>query len=180
MSAYGMKPSFKNKEEYKEWMKGWKQLYKDVSQNIRRHKHKVKAAQREGVTGEDMAAMRAELKQERAMGAKAMTLLDEAKIRWQNIQEMKRGIAEQHAMFPLTVENVRNMDFHFNKKHLEFPDIVPMWIIKAKGHTWYCRNVVSKIGFTTRETPDHSSTKGAIRIKRGTIHIDANANAVIS
>lgn len=168
MSAFGMKPTFRTKEEYKAWRKSWKGLYADVSENIRNKKHALKAAQRSG----DLEAIRkaqADLLQERAMGAKAMALLEEAKLRWQSINEMKRGIAEQMKTFPLVVENVRNMDFHFNKKHLEFPDIVPMWIIKAKGSTYYVNHVDCETPWTTREQPDNPSTKGAIRIKRGTI-----------
>ena len=34
-------------------------------------------------------------------------------------------------------------------------------------------------GFTTRETPDHPSTKGSLRVKRGTLSIDAEGNAII-
>lgn len=177
MSAFDMKPKFNNLETYRAWRKTWTVMYRDVSDNIRRLKHAHKAAQR---SGEDTTALAEKLRQERAMGAKAMTLLSEAKIRMHNITEMKRGIAEQHATFPVTVENVRNMDFHFNKKHLEFPDIVPMWILKAKGTTYYVNHVDCQTPWTTREQPDNPSTKGAIRIKRGNIHIDADGNAVIS
>lgn len=176
MSAFGMKPTFKTRDEYKAWRKTWAALYAEVSERIRKLKLATKSTQRTG----ESAAMQNKLRQERAMGAKAMTLLSEAKIRWQNIQEMKRGIAEQHATFPLEIENVRNMDFHFNKKHLEFPEVVPMWVLKAKGATYYLNHIDCQTPWTTRETPDNPSTKGSIRIKRGNISISADATATIS
>lgn len=56
--------------------------------------------------------------------------------------------------------------FHFNKKHLEDPNI-PMWVIKSKGQTHYVHHVdVDKgVGFSTKETPDNPSTKGSIKFK---------------
>ncbi len=179
MSAFGMKPTFKTREEYNAWRKTWKALYAQVSEHIRKMKREFKILQRSG-HDHHVAELQKKLRQERAMGAKAMTLLNEAKIRMHNITELKRGITEQHATFPLEVENVRNMDFHFNKKHLEFPDIVPMWILKAKGATYYLNHIDCQTPWTTRETPDNPSTKGAIRIKRGNIRIDADATATIS
>lgn len=55
--------------------------------------------------------------------------------------------------------------FHFNKKHLEDPNI-PMWVIKYKGETFYVDHVDVNpgIGFSTKETPD-SSTKGSLKFK---------------
>ena len=56
--------------------------------------------------------------------------------------------------------------FHFNKKHLEEPTI-PMWIIKCRGDTYYVNHVdVSPgVGFSTKETPENSHTKGSIKFK---------------
>lgn len=178
MSAFGLKPTFKNYSEYQQWKAGWKQLYREVSQTIRRKKLEVKKAQRENP--ETAAELQVALIQERAMGAKAMTLLSEAKIRWENIKAIKQGIREQFAQYPLVVEDAKNIEFHFNKKHLEFPDIVPMWVVKAKGKTYYVNHVDCNTPWTTRENPDHPSTKGSIRIKRGSISIDADGNATIS
>lgn len=175
MSAFGMKPTFKTKEQYKAWRKTWAALYRDVSKHIREQKLNTKAEQRKGNASEAQSA----LAQERAMGAKAMSLLEDAKIRWQNIKDIKASIAEQFAQYPLDLEDARNIEFHFNKKHLEFPDVVPMWIVKAKGKTFYVNHVDCETPWTTRENPDHPSTKGSIRIKRGNIHIDANGNARI-
>lgn len=179
MSAFGMKPQFHTHAEYKEWIGAWKNMYREVSEHLRAYKRKIKTAQREGNL-EELARLQKGWAQEAAMASKAMTLLEEAKIRMRNITEMARGIREQHATFPVTIENVKNMDFHFNKKHLEFPGVVPMWILKAKGQTFYVHHVDCETPWTTREQPDNPSTKGAIRIRRGNIHIDENANAVIS
>lgn len=178
MSAFGMKPAFKTYAEYQQWKMGWKKLYREVSVNIRKMKLALKAAQREN-DSERVAQLQAELVQERAMGAKAMTLNEEAKIRWANIKAIKQGIKEQFAQYPLVVEDAKNIEFHFNKKHLEFPDVVPMWVVKAKGKTYYVNHVDCETPWTTRENPDHPSTKGSIRVKRGAIHIDVAGNALI-
>jgi hypothetical protein len=54
--------------------------------------------------------------------------------------------------------------FHFNKKHLEDPSI-PMWVVKAKGETYYVHHLVSEVGFSTKETPDNPHTKGSLKFK---------------
>lgn len=54
--------------------------------------------------------------------------------------------------------------FHFNKKHLEDPT-VPMWIVMAKGNTYYVEHVDANLPWTTKETPDNVRTKGAIKFK---------------
>lgn len=56
--------------------------------------------------------------------------------------------------------------FHFNKMHLQDANI-PMWVIKAKGETYYVDHVdmESGVGFSTKETPDNPSTKGSIKFK---------------
>lgn len=54
--------------------------------------------------------------------------------------------------------------FHFNKGHLKDPTI-PMWVIKHKGKTYYVDHVISNVGFSTKETPNNSHTKGSIKFK---------------
>lgn len=68
--------------------------------------------------------------------------------------------------------------FHFNKKHLEDPDI-PMWVIKAKGQTFYVDHVTCNIGWSTKETPDNPHTKGAIKIKNCYLSINESNEALI-
>lgn len=178
MSTRAMKPKFTNYEGYQAWKVKWAQMYREISIRIRQAKLNTKEIQRVGTT-EEAAAYQRRLSVERAMGSKAMTLLDEAKARWEQIKLIRRGIAEQHAQFPLDIKDARNIDFHFNKKHLEFPELIPMWIVKAKGTTWYCNHVDCMVPWSTREQPDNPSTKGAIRIKRGNISINSDGLASI-
>lgn len=63
------------------------------------------------------------------------------------------------------------MVFHFNKKHLEDPS-VPMWIVKAKGESYYVEHVECTVPWSTKETPDNSHTKGSIKIKDCLVTID--------
>lgn len=72
----------------------------------------------------------------------------------------------------------RNIVFHFNKAFLTDPTI-PMWTIKAKGQTHYVHHLDSKIGFSTKETPMNSSTKGSLKFK-GTISIKEIDNQLIA
>lgn len=58
----------------------------------------------------------------------------------------------------------RSCDFHFNKKHLEDPSI-PMWVIRAKGKTYYVNHVTANIPWSTKESADNPHTKGAIKFK---------------
>jgi len=70
--------------------------------------------------------------------------------------------------------------FHFNKKHLEDSNI-PMWVIKSKGDTYYVHHVDVEegVGFSTKETPDNSHTKGSIKL-RGQLQIKADGNNIIA
>ena len=71
------------------------------------------------------------------------------------------------------------MVFHFNKKHLEDTSI-PMWILKIKGETYYVDHVDCRKGFSTKETPDNSHTKGAIKIRDCLVTFDTENTAVIT
>lgn len=168
-------PKINSVEDYRAWVSKWKRNYKKISQNIRSEKLKYKELQRTNTNPDSTS-----LNLSRAMGRKMMMLLDEAKLQLSNRFTIENEITEHFQTFPLTIDNARNIEFHFNKKHLQYPDVVPMWILKAKGSTWYCNNVVSNIGFTTKERPDHSSTKGSIRFRRATITIDEYGNATIN
>lgn len=71
------------------------------------------------------------------------------------------------------------MVFHFNKKHLE-DATVPMWILKVKGESYYVEHVDCKKGWSTKETPDNSHTKGSIKIKNCLLVIDDDNLATIT
>jgi hypothetical protein len=60
--------------------------------------------------------------------------------------------------------------FHFNKGHITNPDI-PMWVIKTRGETHYVHHVESSAPWSTKETPDNPSTKGAIKFKNVNLEI---------
>lgn len=68
--------------------------------------------------------------------------------------------------------------FHFNKKYLEDATL-PMWILKMKGETHYVNHVTALAPWSTKETPDNSHTKGAIKFKDVTVDIDAKNEATI-
>ena len=71
------------------------------------------------------------------------------------------------------------MVFHFNKKHLE-DETIPMWVVKAKGESYYVNHVMCELPWSTKETPDNSHTKGSIKIKRCLLTIDEENCATIS
>lgn len=79
------------------------------------------------------------------------------------------------------IEYDRNIIFHFNKKHLEDATF-PMWVVKSKGETYYVNHLDSKVGFSTKETPDNEHTKGSLKFK-GKLTIitneDRTVNAII-
>lgn len=70
----------------------------------------------------------------------------------------------------------REAVFHFNKHYLTDPTI-PMWVIKCSGKTYYVNNVTANIPWSTKNTPDNSHTKGAIKFKKVLVQIDDNNNA---
>lgn len=66
--------------------------------------------------------------------------------------------------------------FHFNKKYLQDPTI-PMWVVKHKGETYYINHmtVLPNVGFSTKETPDNSHTKGSIKLRgKLKVYVDEN------
>lgn len=177
MSAFDMKPTFKDQAGFKAWMANWTEMFRLVSREIRSTKDLIKELQAAG--SESAKKYQKNLENKRIMARKLMTLRQEAFIHWQNIKDMKKSLEEMFAGYPLTIEDARNIDFHFNKKHLEY-SFIPMWILKAKGKTYYINHLDCEAPFTTKETPEHPSTKGAIRIRRGNIHIDKEGNATIT
>ena len=71
----------------------------------------------------------------------------------------------------LQIEKCDDVVFHFNKKHLEDATI-PMWVLKAKGQTYYVNHVECYKGWSTKETPDNPATKGAIKIRKCSLLIE--------
>ena len=69
-------------------------------------------------------------------------------------------------MLNISVTKRSEIILHFNKMHLQDPNI-PMWVIKVKGETYYVDHVdmAEGVGFSTKETPDNTHTKGSIKIR---------------
>jgi hypothetical protein len=174
MSAYAMKPRFADYAGYQVWCVQWRDLYAGLTQDIRRSKRGLKAAQRDG----GGAGLHKPLRYQRAMAYKLMGLRDEARQRWQRIRDMRRQIAAQMARLPLTVADCTVVDFHFNRGHNEFPDL-PMWVVKAKGQTYYVHHVTAICAWTTRERPS-GATKGLLRFRHCDLHIDDHGEARIT
>lgn len=177
MSAFGFKPIFTDVNGYKEWIRNWKTLYSNISKRNKEMKMNIKHCQRTDQS--KVKNLLIEYKQESAMASKALMLLDEAKARMKMIYDMEIDIKNQNNQFPSVIENARNIVFHFNKKHLEFPDVVPMWVIKVKGQSFYVTHVDCAVPWTTKETPDHKSTKGSIRVPKGSIRFNSDGSCEI-
>ena len=62
--------------------------------------------------------------------------------------------------------------FHYNKKHNE-DQTIPTWVVKHKGETYYVNHFETKVGFTTKETPDNEHTKGSLLV-RGILKVEEN------
>lgn len=155
MNAFGLKPTFGTRDGYHKWLATWRVVFKKLCVDICKAKHATKALQR---TGKAQKAQR-DLILTRAMGHKLMSLREDAKARWRRIVEMRKAVEAQ----PAVSLRCRTVDFHFNKGHLEFPDL-PMWVVKARGRTFYVDHVDARCHWSTRETPD-GSTKGMIRFR---------------
>jgi len=55
-----------------------------------------------------------------------------------------------------------------------------MWVLKIKGVTYYVDHVDCRNGFSTKETPDNSHTKGAIKIRNCLVTFGADNTAVVT
>ena len=55
-----------------------------------------------------------------------------------------------------------------------------MWIVMAKGQTYYVEHVQANIPWTTKETPDNIRTKGAIKFRECLVTISDDNCASIS
>lgn len=68
--------------------------------------------------------------------------------------------------------------FHFNRKHLEDLD-TPMWVLKARGKSYYVNHVECSMPWSTKETPDNSHTKGSIKVRNCLLTIDSDNCAAL-
>lgn len=72
----------------------------------------------------------------------------------------------------------REIVFSFNKKHLE-DSTIPMWKLAAKGESYYVNHVDCNVPWSTKETPNSTHTKGAIKIRDCFLTIDDSNCATI-
>jgi hypothetical protein len=200
MSIYGMKPQFTTYEGYKEWRKQWAKVYNDLTDRIKRQKLQVMRMYSQYMKVENeweakrmfdpsvrysnpyYSHYEKAVTTRRRMGVAAFklnTVLEEGKKRMVNITAMKKAMQEHQASFPIKIDDCDKVEFHFNKKNLEYPWI-PMWVVKTKGNTYYVNHVNANCPWTTRETPDNESTKGSIRFRRCELHIDAEGIATLT
>lgn len=204
MTAYAMKPIFIDRDGYLQWLKSWAAVYENLSQNIAMRKIKVKDYQRHhseylnvreiykaapepsdelrekyldlGRRSVQLSEMQRDLIHFRTVARKMMTLRNEALLRRDRILAMRKQIIEQP--FPFEIERCDRVDFHFNKISLEFT-WMPNWTVKAKGKTYYVSDLMSEIGFSTRNR-EVGQTKGEIRFRNVRLVIDSNGVAKVS
>lgn len=178
MSVYGMKPVFVDRDGYLEWRKVWSLVFGDLSNRIRETKRQLVISEKaHDVKAKSSLARK--LHEQRVMARKLLTVLDEGKARANKIVTMRRELKQHQNQFPLSIDDARVVEFHFNKKHLEF-SWVPMWVVKTKGQSYYVNHVDATAPWTTRENPDHASTKGSIRVRNCNLHITQEGNAILS
>jgi hypothetical protein len=175
MSAYGLHPKFKDEAGYKAWRRVWRRIYARLTHEIRAEKRAAKAAQR----GSGPGRIQAELLHKRVMAAKAMTLLKDAKVRWARIQAMKEQMDAQQARLPLDLGVCQKVDFHYNRGHSSFPSILPVWVVKAKGETFYLEHLEGSVRFETREM-ESGATKGMLRFRKCQLTIREDRTAVLT
>lgn len=173
-SVYSLKPSFSDKEGYREWLRNWKLVYAHISAHIRRRKLDLKELQRKGDAA-GHSALSKSLALQSTDARHLMTILQEARDHWSRIRSMQESIKEFRASLPLTVE-ARVVDFHFNKGHIQFPKILPRWMVKANGKTYYIEHMNAQMGFSTREL-DEGSTLGMLRFRNVAMTIDEDCVA---
>ncbi len=187
MSVNAMKPTFTTRAGYIGWRRLWTKTYARAAEEIRQEKAALKEAQRalaampgdwQVAQSKVVSKMARDLTIKRVIAHKMNTLLEEAKQRRDRIIGMHKSLAEQFDSFPLTLENCRNVDFHFNKGSLEY-DFLPMWTLKASGKSYYVHHIDSQCPFSTRELPE-GSTRGMLRFKKCDITIDKDGVATLT
>lgn len=175
MSVVGLKPTFTDREGWRGWKAAWRVVYARLTVDIRAKRKALVLAQRQG--DPDAPRKQRDLHFTRAMARKMLDVRLDALARLKRMEEMEQQIADQMASFPLVLEDCKTVDFHFNKGSNEWPQL-PMWVVKAKGRTFYVHHVTATVPWSTRETPD-GSTRGMIRFRAATLRLTAEGEAVI-
>lgn len=175
MTTYKIeKVTFDKPEDFRPWRTKWRANYKQLSSDIRKHKRLVKHLQRQGRGQNEQRQLRFM----RIMAYKMMLLLEEAKKEYQAKKESMKQLAEHMEQFPINYPKCREVIFHFNKGHMKNPAI-PVWVLKAKGKTFYVNHVNATIPWSTKEVIGHPSTIGSIKFKKASMYIDEDGCATV-
>lgn len=169
MSIYGMKPTFTSAKSYKIWKHDRARLIDNAARICKARKLAIREAQRSG-NHEMVAKARASYDRDRVIAFKLNSLIDDGKVRRDNLLAIRHALDEQDKTFPLNIENCRTIDFHFNKKHLEIPSI-PMWVAKTRGKTYMIHHIDCQMPWSTMER-DEGATRGMIRVRHADLFID--------
>jgi hypothetical protein len=73
--------------------------------------------------------------------------------------------------------DVQRIVFHYNKAHNQ-DQTIPPWVIKHKGQTYYVHHLDSRVGFSTKETPDNEHTKASLMFRGKLSIIEENENTI--
>lgn len=168
-------PKFNTREEWIKWRQEWRQSYKKMSSEIRDMKYKVKDLMKnKKYAGNEQK----KLVYMRRAAHKMNTALKKAKEEASKLKKSLEELQEQLSSYPLSIVGAKEVIFHFNTMHLRNPN-VPMWVVKAKGKTYYVRHVDAHLPWSTKETPDSRHTKGSIKFKNASVTINEEAVATI-
>jgi hypothetical protein len=199
MSVNGLKPHFTDIDGYKAWRTQFNNVYQELARRIREQKKALRTAQqrhsKSAIVNGSIASVQSmvnthdynhsivlkELAKRKSMTVNAhklCTVLNEAKLRMAGITKMKKEMNAHLEQFPIRIDECDRVDFHFNKKHLEY-SWIPMWVLKTKGKTFYVHHVNALCPWSTRETPDNDATKGSIRLRNCSLDIDAQGVATL-
>jgi hypothetical protein len=55
-----------------------------------------------------------------------------------------------------------------------------MWVLKFHGETYYVNHVDAKLPWSTKETPDNTSTKGSLKFKNALLTINEQNEATLT
>jgi hypothetical protein len=175
MSVIGMTPTFTDVEGWKTWRAAWRVTKRRIDDDIRLKRKRLVQAQK--ASDPASSKMQRDLHYTRVMARKMLDLLEDGRNRIKRIFEMERQIADQMATFPMVIQDCKTIDFHYNKGSTTFPSL-PMWVVKAKGKSFYVHHVTANVPWSTRETPD-GSTRGMIRIRDASLRLTPEGEAII-
>lgn len=167
------KTTFHTVDDYQNWVNEWRIGYKSIEQMIREHKAKAKEFYKAGDVINGNKLHNTAVTFLRPMASKMLDLRANAKEVWKKQMEGMKELQKVMNSYPIDFGSCREVVFHFNKAHNQNPNI-PAWILKIKGESYYIHHLEATAPFTTKETPENSHTKGALKFKKVHAKIDEN------